>query len=442
MRIAAIDIGTNTAQLVVADVEAGGLAVVAEEERFARLGQGVDASRRLAPEAVERAMRCLAESKATAERLGADRTVIGATSASRDATNVGELQARVRRELGLEYRVISGREEARLSFVGALALAPDLADDAPVVVLDVGGGSTELVVGTRAGGVGERVSVDVGSVRLTERHLGARPASEAALAAARADVAAALEAVPASVRSAVAGGAPLLATGSVARILARLAGAAGAPPVVPLDAIREQAARLAALTPAETLAGDAGLAGREDVIAAAVLVVAEVLGGLGAPGYTPSAGGLRHGLALHAAGEAAPAPVDVEAARVLVAAAGLPTADLGASSAQWLGVWREGALAGVVATEGYGPEAILRSLAVAPSARGAGLGAALVAAAEAQAQRSGARRLALLTTTAAPFFERLGYERTDRAALSHAVRASSQFADVCPETAICLVRAL
>lgn len=302
MRIAAIDIGTNTAQLVVADLGPGGFEIVTEEERFARLGQGVDATRRLAPEAMERAMRCLADSQATGARLGAEQTVIGATSASRDAANVGELQARVRAELGLDYRVISGREEARLSFLGALALTQAVADDAPAVVLDVGGGSTELVVGTRASGVGERVSLDVGSVRLTERHLAARPATAAALSAARADVAAALAAVPGSIRDAVTRGAPILATGSVAKILARLAGTVGGPPVVALSAIREQAARLAALTPAEALAGDAGLAGREDVIAAAVLVVAEVLGGLGAPGYTPSAGGLRHGLALQAAG--------------------------------------------------------------------------------------------------------------------------------------------
>ena len=297
MRIAAIDIGTNTAQLVVADVAPGRFDIVTEEERFARLGQGVDASRRLAPEAMDRAMRCLAEAQATAERLGAEQTVIGATSASRDAENVGVLVARVRDALGLDYRVISGAEEARLSFLGALALAPDL-DRA--VVLDVGGGSTELIVGTRADGPEARVSVDVGSVRLTERHLTTRPATPSALGAARDDVRDALAAVPSAIHDALATGVPVLATGSVAKILARLAGTADG--VVPLDAIGVQAERLAALTPAETLAADASLAGREDVIAAAVLVVDETLRTLGAGGYRPSAGGLRHGLALQAAG--------------------------------------------------------------------------------------------------------------------------------------------
>lgn len=296
MRIAAIDIGTNTAQLVVADVAPGRFDIVAEEERFARLGQGVDASRRLAPEAMDRAMRCLAEAQATAERLGAERTVIGATSASRDAENVDVLVARVRDRLGLEYRVISGAEEARLSFAGALALAPDL-DRA--VVLDVGGGSTELVVGSRDAGPEARVSVDVGSVRLTERHLAGRPASAQALNAARHDVRDALATVPSAIRDALAVGVPVLATGSVAKILARRVAAGG---VVPLDGIAAQAARLAALTPAQTLAADASLAGREDVIAAAVLVVDAALRALGADGYRPAAGGLRHGLALHAAG--------------------------------------------------------------------------------------------------------------------------------------------
>ena len=98
MRICAIDVGTNTVQSVVADVAGGRLAVVADEERFARLGQGVDASRRLAPEAMDRAVACLAAAQQTAERLGAERVVIGATSASRDAAERGRSRrARPRR---------------------------------------------------------------------------------------------------------------------------------------------------------------------------------------------------------------------------------------------------------------------------------------------------------------------------------------------------------
>ena len=237
MRLCAIDVGTNTVVSVVADVTDGSLDVLADEERFALLGQGVDASGQLAPEAMDRVVRHVAAAQGTADRLGAQRIVIGATSASRDAQNIGDLQDRVRDELGLDYRVISGVEEAALSFRGALALLPGV--DAATVV-DVGGGSTEIVTGTRRGGVAYRTSLDVGSVRLTERHFAERPPAPPAVRAAQADVAAALETVALdAVR-----GRTVLATGSVARLLARFAEAEGDPPVVPLDAAEAQRDRL------------------------------------------------------------------------------------------------------------------------------------------------------------------------------------------------------
>ena len=294
MRICAIDVGTNTVTSIVADVEGGRLHVLEDEERFARLGQGVDASGRLAPEAIERALDRLAGAKGTADRLGAEHVVIGATSASRDARNVGVLVDRVRRELGLDYRVIPGVEEAALSFRGALALLPEVE---AATVVDIGGGSTEVVTGTRAGGVGFRTSLDVGSVRLTERHFSERPVSAEAARAAEADVTAALAAVP---RERLAR--PVVATGSVARLLARLAGAEGTTPHVPHADVRAWRERLLSLTPDETraLAPDV-LTGREDVAAAAVLTLETVIRGLGADGYVATRGGLRHGLALQAA---------------------------------------------------------------------------------------------------------------------------------------------
>lgn len=307
MRICAIDVGTNTVQSVVADVTAaGGFEIVADEERFARLGQGVDAARRLAPEAMDRAVACLRAAQATAERLGAEAVVIGATSASRDASNVGDLVARVRDELGLDYRVLPGEQEAALSFRGALARWPD-APGGPVVVVDVGGGSTEIALGTAAAGVSSRTSLDVGSVRLTERRFAARPPAADSVAEARADVTRAFAAVPGAIAEAVAAGAPVVATGSVSRLLARLAGfdtSEGAPPPhVPIAAVAEWSERLLALTPEETLALDpAALAGREDVAAASVLVLRTVLEALGAVQYVTTRGGLRHGLALAAAG--------------------------------------------------------------------------------------------------------------------------------------------
>lgn len=308
MRLCTIDVGTNTVLSLVADVHDGNLVVVADEERFARLGQGVDASGRLAPEAMDRVVDRLASACATAQRLGAERTLIGATSASRDAANVDVLQARVRRELGLDYAVLSGEREAALSFRGALALMPPAADgglDAAVVV-DIGGGSTEVAVGHRDRGLSFRTSVNVGSVRLRERFVTAPPAQ--AEAAAEQAVRDALSVVP---RAKVVGQ-PLVATGSVARLLARLAGVPGPVPYVSSAVVSEWRARLVGLTPAETLAiAPDVLAGREDVAAAAVLILDTLLDVFGASGYAATPGGLRHGLALDAA-TAQSAPGHVE----------------------------------------------------------------------------------------------------------------------------------
>ena len=293
MRVCAIDVGTNTVMSVVADVAGGALTVVEDEERFARLGQGVDASGRLAPQAMDRVVDRLAGALATARRAGAERVVVGATSASRDAANVGELQARVRAELGLDYRVISGAQEAEASFRGALALLPDV--DAALVV-DVGGGSTEVALGDRGRGVTARQSVDVGSVRLTERFFSARPPPAEAVARAEAFARGLYDAVaverPADV--------PLVATGSVGALVARLAGAASGG--VPCGAVRAWRDRLLARTPAEALAvAPDVLAGREDVAAAALVLLDAVLARFGADAYVSTRGGLRHGLALAAA---------------------------------------------------------------------------------------------------------------------------------------------
>ena len=305
MRIAAIDVGTNTVLLVVADVEGGRLHVVADEERFARLGQGVDAAGRLAPEAMDRVVDRLAACRATAERHGAERVVIGATSASRDAANVGELIARVKEKMGLDYRVIAGETEAALSFRGALALLPDVEGEAAVV--DVGGGSTEVIAGTRGAAPRFRVSLDVGSVRVTERFFSQWPLSPAAVEEATACVAEALTRVPDDVAAVR----PLVAVAGTAKVAAALvrqgAGGEGGPVVsapmsLDADTIRAWRDRLLSLTPAETMALDPALMhGRADVAAGGLLVLAAVLDRFGADALRFSPGGLRHGLALAAA---------------------------------------------------------------------------------------------------------------------------------------------
>ena len=180
-RVAAIDCGTNSIRLLVADVTTGADGAPAfrdvhREMRIVRLGQGVDATGVLAPEALERTRAALADYTAVLRRKGVDDDLVAATSATRDAGNREDFFGMVRATLGSDAEVISGDEEAQLSFVGAVGdLDPA---DGPFVVVDVGGGSTELVVGglTASGAtVTAARSVDVGSVRITERCLTGDP---------------------------------------------------------------------------------------------------------------------------------------------------------------------------------------------------------------------------------------------------------------------------
>ncbi len=190
-RVAAIDCGTNSIRLLVADVTTGSDGVPAlrdvhRETRIVRLGQGVDASGELAPEALERTRAALTDYTAVLRRKGTERVRMVATSATRDARNREDFFGMVRTTLGAEAEVISGDEEAQLAFTGAVGdLDPD---DGPFVVVDTGGGSTELVVGTLTDGVATvqaARSVDIGSVRITERCLHGDPPSSDEVAQAR-----------------------------------------------------------------------------------------------------------------------------------------------------------------------------------------------------------------------------------------------------------------
>jgi exopolyphosphatase / guanosine-5'-triphosphate,3'-diphosphate pyrophosphatase len=184
-RVAAIDCGTNSIRLLVADLISDKLIDVHREMRIVRLGQDVDATGRLAPEALERTRVALADYTAIARRAGAQRVRMVATSATRDAANREDFFTMVRQTLGTETEVITGDEEARLSFTGAVGgLDPA---DGPFVVVDVGGGSTEVVLGdwdgSRADVTAAR-SVNVGCVRITERHLHSDPATPEEVSAA------------------------------------------------------------------------------------------------------------------------------------------------------------------------------------------------------------------------------------------------------------------
>ena len=216
-RVAAIDCGTNSLRLLIADVDPAHhvLTDVQRRMEIVRLGQGVDATGRLAPEALERTMRVLAEYAAqiASERAAAVRMV--ATSATRDASNAEEFTRGVRDILGVLPEVITGGEEARLSFTGATAelgangVSPGSGADRPeppYLVVDIGGGSTEFVLGSAvdsdSGAPLAAISVDIGCVRLTERHLHTDPPSRAEIQAATDDIDSALEKVAAAVPAA------------------------------------------------------------------------------------------------------------------------------------------------------------------------------------------------------------------------------------------------
>jgi exopolyphosphatase/guanosine-5'-triphosphate,3'-diphosphate pyrophosphatase len=224
-RVAAIDCGTNSIRLLVADGGPVGLSDVHREMRVVRLGEGVDETGRLAPAAIERTRLALVDYAERIRSLGAIEVRMVATSASRDAANADEFRAVVQQTLEVEPEVITGLAEAELSFVGAVASLPGIAE--PVLLADIGGGSTELVLGSPvatsmptqpaarslgpplvpssmltqpvAGSVIAAHSMDVGCVRMTERHLRDDPPTEAQVQRALADLRVALQAAAADV---------------------------------------------------------------------------------------------------------------------------------------------------------------------------------------------------------------------------------------------------
>ncbi len=282
VRVAAIDCGTNSVRLLVADVDraAGRLSDVDRRLEIVRLGQGVDATGRLGAEPLARTLRVLRTYRQIIAGASASAVRMVATSATRDAANADEFVAGVRDILAIEPEVLSGEDEARLSFTGATAeLAGEAA--APYLVTDIGGGSTEFVLG-EPGVVTAAVSVNIGCVRMTERHLRHDPPGDQEIAAARADIDAALDLV--------AGKIPV----SAARTLVGLAGSVTtvAALVLGLDsyqaerihhsrvsaaAVREVAASLLGQTRAERKRLAVMHPGRADVIGGGALVLTQIM---------------------------------------------------------------------------------------------------------------------------------------------------------------------
>jgi exopolyphosphatase / guanosine-5'-triphosphate,3'-diphosphate pyrophosphatase len=202
MRAAIVDIGTNSTRLLIADVADGSLTELERRSIVTRLGEGVDATGALGEEPQQRVFRVLDSYAEAIEAHRCDARTAVMTSAVRDASNGAQFAATVRDRYGLEGRTLSGDEEARFTFLGASA-APAADADQPLVVIDIGGGSTELVVGRR-GEVSFHVSTQVGVVRHTERHLHSDPPTADELDALARDTGPRFEdAVPADVRAGV-----------------------------------------------------------------------------------------------------------------------------------------------------------------------------------------------------------------------------------------------
>jgi exopolyphosphatase/guanosine-5'-triphosphate,3'-diphosphate pyrophosphatase len=284
VRAAAVDCGTNSIRLLVADLDPGAATLTDVDRRMTivRLGQDVDRTRRLAPEALARTFAACDDYAVAVRATGAERLRFVATSASRDVENRDEFVAGVRDRLGVEPEVVTGDEEAALSFLGATRELAGSGLAEPFLVTDIGGGSTELVLGTPGAVPSAARSVDVGCVRMTERHLHDDPPTAAQVAAARADVEAAVRLAAETV--------PL----ADARTLVGLAGSVTTVAAMALDLptydrdrihqaripsadVHRVADRLLAMTRAERAALPFMHPGRVDVIGAGALVLAVLL---------------------------------------------------------------------------------------------------------------------------------------------------------------------
>lgn len=298
-RVASVDCGTNSVRLLVADVDPASGKLIHLERRMeiTRLGQDVDRTGRFAPEALRRTLTVLEEYAATIRDLGAGPVRVAATSATRDAGNRDEFVHGVRDLLGVDPEVISGGEEAALSFVGGTR---ELDLPAPYLVVDVGGGSTEYVLGEE--NARASISVDIGSVRLTERHFHHDPPEPEQVEAAVADIDTALDRVALTV--------PLEETATlvgVAGSVTTLAGIALGLETydperihlsrIPVDDIYATCGHLLAMTHSEREAIKVIHPRRIDVIPAGALILARTLRRLGKPEVLVSEHDILDGLA-------------------------------------------------------------------------------------------------------------------------------------------------
>jgi exopolyphosphatase/guanosine-5'-triphosphate,3'-diphosphate pyrophosphatase len=300
-RVAAIDCGTNSIRLLVADAAGRQLTDVHREMRIVRLGQNVDRTGRLAPEALERTFAALRDYAGQVRELGAERVRMCATSATRDAANSADFVRGCVDIIGAAPEVISGAEEAATSFLGATLTLPRDRFPPPYLVVDIGGGSTELVLGDDT--VTDSISVDMGCVRLTERRLVSHPPTMHEVAAAEADIDLLMDQVVEAVDV------------SAAQTLVGLAGSVTTVAAIALalpayDPIAIHQARityadvdrvtvdLLRRTPDERLEHPVMHPGRADVIAAGALVLRRLMQRVGADDVVASERDILDGIAL------------------------------------------------------------------------------------------------------------------------------------------------
>ena len=297
-RVAAIDCGTNSIRLLIADISGGKFKEVLRDMEIVRLGQGVDENKSFHPDAINRTLAAVEKFKNQLAGKGVEKIRFCATSATRDAANRDSFIDGVRQILGVEVEVIPGEEEARLSFNGATKEL--LQSDAPFLVVDIGGGSTEFVYGNKE--VEFAKSVDIGCVRMSERHLKSQPVEMSQVAQAIIDIdkaiAQAAAVVPISTAKtlvAVAGTATTIAAAALEletydRYAIHLSR-------IPAEKVHKVSAAFQAMTKSEISKLGFMHPGRVDVITAGSLVLSRVMAATGATEFVASESDILDGMA-------------------------------------------------------------------------------------------------------------------------------------------------
>jgi exopolyphosphatase/guanosine-5'-triphosphate,3'-diphosphate pyrophosphatase len=293
-RICAIDVGTNTMLGLIVERAGGAPRVLDDVGAITRLGRGVDARGELAADAIDRALRAMTSIVERARALGAEEIVAVGTSAVRDARNRDALVARARAN-GVALEPIDGAREAALTFAGARPLLEPI--DEALTVIDVGGGSTEIAIG-HGRALRERKSLDVGSVRLFERHLHGDPPTDAQRGALIADVDRAAEGTSFGRGRLVALAGTACTVGCIAHGIDPFDARAVHGRTVEVADLRSIAARLGSMRIDERRRVPGVPEGREDVVAAGALVLLRLAERAGAERFEVSDGGVRWGLAL------------------------------------------------------------------------------------------------------------------------------------------------